>query len=348
MKHFYLSLITAVAGLSLQAQTLTQANHAPAAGDINPVYQCDSTGVVPGASGSNVMWNFGSVVSHTNIAKTYTTNTINNASYPAADLVQFSSGSDVSYYKSSATDLQYFGGAISISTVVSTLNYSATAPAIRGVYPMSLNTTSTTGIAGTINFTISNIPISANFTGSSNVTADGTGSLTLPGGAAAVFTNVIRVVSSQTLNFSVAFPPTTGTLTQKTYDYYSVGVKVPLLTIATSTIVNAAIGSPTQTMVFMQKDYLDPALGIHDNKLNTIVLDVFPNPSSSVVNLTTESLLAKEVLIYDITGKMVDKQNFVEGKIKLDVSSYNNGIYIYKAVNAANQTLKTGKLTVTH
>lgn len=347
MKFLYLTTICVLTSFSLDAQTLTQNNHAPAPGDPRQLYQCDSTNVMPGASGAGASWNFTSVVSHTNLLKTYTTNPTSSATYSPADVIQFSSGTDAAYYKSTATDLKYQGGAISVSTLVANLVYSPSSGAIRGSYPMSLNTTGTSTIAGTIAFTISSVPISANFTGNSKVIADGTGTLSLPGGAAGVFTNVIRVVTSQTLNFTVQFPPATGTLTQIHYDYYSVGVKAPLLSIQTSTIISPA-GSPTQSLVYMQKDYMDPSLGINEKKATSIDLSVYPNPASSVINLTTESTQAKDAFIYDVTGKLVDKQSFADGKLKLDVTAYSNGLYIYKVTNASGQNLKTGKLTVTH
>lgn len=347
MKFLYLTTICALFSLSAGAQILTQSNHAPAQGDSRELYQCDSLNVMPGASGAGASWNFTSVVSHTNILKTFTTNPTSSATYSPANVIQFSSGSDASYYKSTSTDLKYQGGAIAITTVVANLVYGPSSGAIRGVYPMSLNTASTSTIGGTIAFTVSGVPISANFTGNSNVIADGSGTLSLPGGSAAIFTNVIRVATSQTLNFTVQFPPATGTLTEIRYDYYSVGVKAPLLSIQNSTIISPA-GNPTQSLVYMQKDYMDPALGINEKKAATISLSVYPNPATSFINLTTESAQAKEALIYDVTGKLIDRQIFTDGKIKLDVTSYSNGLYIYKVTNASGQNLKTGKLTVTH
>lgn len=45
---------------------------------------------------------------------------------------------------------------------------------------------------------------------------------------------------------------------------------------------------------------------------------------------------------------MVEKQNLNEGKLRLDVSAYTNGLYIYSIIGANNQALKTGKITVSH
>jgi hypothetical protein len=56
MKKLYFSLLSIVLGLGMKAQ-LTQGNHAPANNDMYSTWQCDSTGIAPGASGAGVVWN---------------------------------------------------------------------------------------------------------------------------------------------------------------------------------------------------------------------------------------------------------------------------------------------------
>ncbi len=347
MKSLYLATAL-MAAFSLNAQTLTQANHAPAPGDIHNTFQCDSLGILPGASGAGATWNYSTVVTHSSIAKVYTVNAYSAASFSPANVAKFSSGTDNAYYRTTSSDLVYFGGSISVSTVVTTANYAN--PAIRGAYPMSLNTTSTSPISGTLNLT-QPFPVTATFNGSSKVIADGTGTLILPGGAGGTFTNAIRVVSSQTLNFSVAIPPTTGTLTEVIYDYFSVGVKAPLFSIKSSTVVNSAIGTVTGSVVTINQNYLSPptvTTSLSDNSAVNAQVNVFPNPSSSYVAITVENAAAETVDIYDITGKVVEKISFSDNKAKLDVSAYNNGLYIYKVNGASGNNLKTGKITVNH
>lgn len=348
MKSLYLTSFLFI-GLAANAQ-LTQNNHAPAAGDVHNTFQCDSLGVSPGASGANATWNYSSIVTHSSVAKVYTVNPYSQAAYAPADVVKFSSQTDNAYYRSTSNDLKYYGGSIAVSTVVATLIYSN--PAIRGAYPMTLNTTSTTAISGTMNLT-QPLPVSATFNGNSSIIADGTGTLMLPGGAQGTFTNVMRTRSSQTLNFTVTFPPTTGTLTQVIYEYYSIGTKAPLFSITSSTVVNAALGTVTGSVVNINQNYLTPTptvapVGLNEQHASAVVVNVFPNPASGIVTLATDNEQAANATIFDATGKQVDKLNFIDNKVKLDVSSYSNGLYIYKVTNAAGDNLKTGKIAVNH
>jgi hypothetical protein len=55
-----------------------------------------------------------------------------------------------------------------------------------------------------------------------------------------------------------------------------------------------------------------------------------------------------QIYLIDVTGKLVEKQNLTDGKLKLDVSNYTTGLYMYSVIGNANQTLKSGKITVSH
>lgn len=331
MKKIYLSIITTLAAFSASAQ-LTDANHSPAAGEMFSTYQCDSM-ITPGASGAGALWNYATIVTHSSIVNNYTAAVNSNASYPQPGVAVASALSNMSYYKGSAASLNYWGGNIVIGSVAATLIY--TSPAVVAAYPMSLNTTSSSVTSGSIS-----IPAAAQtgtFTGISNTIADGTGTLVLPTGT---FTNVYRVVTTQTINFTTSI---SGTVTQKNYDYYSVGTKEALFTISNATIGTQFTSPSTQTIVTRSKPLVT---SVNENKAVTFELGVYPNPSSTTVNFVTENAEAKQVLVYDITGKLVEKQNLIEGKLKLDVSNYNTGLYMYSVIGNANQTLKSGKITV--
>ena len=355
MKKIYLSLLTVLTGLSLQAQ-LTQANHAPVAGHTYQMYHCDSVSTSPGASGANANWNFASITTFTNLVNSYLSANSSNASYPSATIAVGSSASNTSYYSSTATNLNYYGGSISAGTITATFVY--TTAAVVAVYPMSLNTTTNTVIGGNINTVVSGIPGAGTFTGNCNVKIDGSGTLTLPG-TNATFTNVLRVVTSKTLDVAISSPiSTTATLTMVDYDYYSVGTRNPLFSITTTTANIPLAGAPnTQTTVTRDKNAnstttVTPPTGtfvsVAEAASSVISLNVYPNPSSSYVQFTTDSPDAKMVSIYDITGKLVNRETFVDGKIKLDVSTLNTGLYIYSVSGSNNRTLKTGKVTVNH
>lgn len=346
MKHLYLSVISITFSLALNAQSLTQANHAPTAGDSFATYQCDSTAISPGASGANALWNFSSIVTHSSVLSTYTTNTNSNSAYSNADVAQFASINNTSYYKSTSNDLKYFGGNLSVSSVAATLNYSNAA--IRGSYPMSLSTTSIAVTGGSINFTAP-FTVSGTFTGSSSVLLDGSGTLTLPGGSAGTYTNVLRVLSTQVMNFTTSIA--SGTLAQSQYDYFAAGIKAPLLTISNSTFaVGGALPfTNTQVIVTINKNYLAPILiGIKENTRLQVDVSVYPNPANATVNFNTASENASSILLYDVVGKLINTQKFVDGNLKLNTSEFKNGLYAYSVIDSEGQILKTGKLVVSH
>lgn len=351
MKKIYLSILTALAGFSLHAQ-LTQANQAPTVGYSYQLFHCDSSAAVsPGASGANANWNFSTITTYSNLVSNFATASISNASFPSATVAVASSPSNTSYYSSTATNLNYYGGNVTVGPVSATLIY--TTAAVVASYPMNLNTTNTSAIGGTIN--VVSPPVSGTFLGNCKILADGSGTLTLPG-TNSTFTNVLRVVTSQTINVTVTSPPISGTLTEVTYDYYAAGIRNPIFTIATATANIPGFGVNTQTVVTRDKNAVNTVtttpptgtVGINEASATVFNLNVYPNPSSSYVQFATESVDAKQVSIYDVTGKLIDRQNFTDGKIKLDVSELNIGLYIYTVTGTNNRALKTGKITVNH
>jgi hypothetical protein len=300
-------------------------------------YQCDST-ITPGASGAGALWNYATIITHSSIVNNYTAAVNSNASYPIPGVAVASVLSNMSYYKASATKLNYWGGNIVVGPVSAALIY--TASAVKAVYPMSLSTTSTAVTGGTINVTAP-LAQAGTFVGNSATIADGTGTLVLPTGT---YSTVIRVLTTQTINFTT--PLASGTVTQMNYDYYNVGTKEALFSITNSTVLTSLSPLPSSQSIVTRIKPL--VTGINENKVSTFELGVYPNPSSTTVNFVTENAEAKQVLVYDITGKLVEKQNLTDGKLKLDVSNYNTGLYMYSVIGNANQTLKSGKITVSH
>ncbi|MEO6302439.1 MAG: T9SS type A sorting domain-containing protein [Bacteroidia bacterium] len=340
MKKFYLSLLSITFGLAVNAQTLTDANHSPIVGDMYSTWQCDSfpgaAAISPGASGAGAMWNYVTIATHSSVVNNYTAVANGTSSYPIPGIAVQSSINNISYYKSNGTDLNYWGGNISIGGINATLTYSAGASI--ATYPMNLNTNQSAVTGGSI--TIPALSQNGTFTGNSSTIADGTGTLVTPSGT---FVNAIRVITSQTISFNV--PLATGTVTQKNYDYYEAGVKNPLFTITTAT-ASTSLGAPSSQTVVTRSN--PSTVGIKENKQLLTDLLVFPNPASTAVNFTTESKEAKTVTVYDVAGKLIEKQNLTDGKLKLDITDYAKGLYLYNVTGANNQTLKTGKITVSH
>lgn len=329
MKKILLGFALLTTGLS-KAQ-LTEANHAPTSGDVFSTFQCDSTGVTAGASGTGATWDFSTLIVHSSMLNNYTsvvsTNTAN-----LGYLEVKSSLTNTSYYSSSPGNLSYYGGNITAGAYNATINY--TTPAIVAVYPMSLNTTTSNATGG--NGTITGFG-NVTFTGNSNVIADGTGTLILSG---RTFTNAIRLKTTQTLaiNGGVA------NVTLTNYDYYSIAdSKRPLVTISSSTLSSFA-GTSTQTVVTMQANHT--VVGINEANQNAYLVSAYPNPAVSDINFVLNNENATTVLAYDLTGKLANSSNFENGKSTMNVSSLNQGIYFYSIVDKNNQVLSRGKFTV--
>jgi hypothetical protein len=341
MKKIYPAILSLFTVFSVNAQ-LTQANHAPVHNDMYATYQCDS--VNPGAGGANTVWNYSTIGTHSSVVKSYTAQTVSTPNFPLANIAVASGPNNTLYYNSTSAQLSYYGGNISVGSgataVIATLTY--TSPAIYASYPMSFNTTASSAVGGSLNVS-SPLPATGTFTGNSTTLAEGTGTLILPG-TGYTYTNVLRVVNSQSISFSTGLG--NGTLVQHNYEYYSPGFKEPVFTVSTATAVTP-VGTVTQTLTTRNKNGLVTTVGLNENKgISLGSVSVFPNPATAQLNFVTDIKDAKQAMIYDVTGKLVEFQNFNDGKIKLDVSSYNKGLYFYTVTGNNNQKLKSGKITV--
>ena len=94
--------------------------------------------------------------------------------------------------------------------------------------------------------------------------------------------------------------------------------------------------------------YPASTVGIKEQPAASFEAVAYPNPANSSFYVSTENGDAKRVEIIDLTGKVIEKSELNNGKTKIDVSKYHNGIYLYSITDKNNQRLKTNKFTVTH
>ncbi len=347
MKKILLSL-SILFSLGANAQ-LTQANHAPTVGFSYDLFQCDTTGVTGGAIGAGAVWNFTAIATSTAPLASYVTAVASNTTYPAADVSVSASASDIAYFKSTATDLKYYGGDVSFGIANGTLIY--TNPAVYATYPMALNTTTTSTPSGSV-IVFGNTGVIG---GTVTAIADGTGTLNLdaPGAAAGTtlksFTNVTRVKTNETLlgNVNVGIP-ITYTITRVNYDYYDVTAsRAALLSISNNTVVLTAITGPTTNIVktvTVQRDY--NIVSINESQKASIELSVYPNPAATVINFATISTEATKVIAFDVTGKIVATEVLEMGKARMNLINLSSGMYIYHVVDKNNRVLKSDKFNV--
>lgn len=334
MKKIYLSLLLILISITYSdAQSLTQANHAPVVGDSYSTRECSTVNVTPGSSGATSVWTF-TDLSTTTVTTNYfgvtVASTGSATSYPSADVAVQSSTSKSSFYSSSSSLLNYWGGNIVIGGFPLVLTFST--PAIQAKYPMSFGTTTTSAVGGSLSALSNN----GTFSGTCSTTADATGTLVLP---ARTFTDVIRIENSYTLSFSVPSIFATGGVVRTVYEYYSPISKAPILTISQAAFSATVFGNPqsdSQTLVDVLNNY--DVVGLKENNKEVTDLKVFPNPASGNVNISLVNDLAEPVMIelINVLGQTVKKQEAVKQKgflkYSFELSEIETGIYFMKVV----------------
>jgi hypothetical protein len=215
------------------------------------------------------------------------------------------------YYKNASTpsiQTEFMG------VTSSSLNMNLTNTAINMRYPFSFGSVITDAFSG--NFTFS---LSGTTSGNATVTADGTGTLIVPGGT--VYPNVLRVKSYQSTAFS-AFP-VSGSMKQTNYSWYIVGEKFPVMSINYQSF-SIAGGSPTVSAQGLgnKNNFI---IGMKEQQLDNSSVQFYPNPvSSELVMIANQTFLKQDVVIYAVTGQELKRS--IVGKI--DCSDLAKGIYI--------------------
>ncbi len=340
MKKLYFTILSAIFCLGANAQTLTATNHLPTLGDLYRTTDASSLSLNAGPGGAGQTWNYTSATIGTTTT-TYSVVTVastgSTGSYPSADRAVQSATNSNSFYSYTGSNYNYYGGNLQVGAFALTFTY--TSPATLFQYPMSLNSSVSNTVAGNINLSGNN----GTYTGFNNTIADATGTLVLTG---RTFTNVIRVVNTQTLNANIIVPVV---VTQKLYEYYAISVsKSPIFSIATSTIASS-LGTPsTQTFVTVNADYL--FVGINENTKEVSDLNLYPNPAKTNFTLSFTNANAENASceIMNAIGQTVRKESISseKGLVKHNVNIENleSGIYFVKVMVGNSSSVK--KITI--
>ncbi len=350
MKKLYFIALSffAVSNISNAQVFLTQSNHAPVAGDSYVMWQIDSTGVIPGAAGSSVVWNFTATPTRTTAPLTNSCSASTNTMYPAGAVARTSGTAAANYYTSTGTQLNFWGGNIKISIV--NADYVFNTPANHAPYTMAFGSSATSTFVGSVTSGTNSGTIS---NGTSTVTADGQGTLNLPNRS---FANALRINTYTGFNFSVPSFGANGSVKQEAWDYYSnLSVNgstrlVPLFTILTNTV---ALTSPfpstqTTTLVLINKDY--EFVGIKENSSQVAGLNLFPNPANDNFSIVfvNENAVNLNLEITNSIGQTVKKENLPSSKgvvnHTFNVADLKAGVYFVKISVGEKSSIR--KLTI--
>ena len=88
---------------------------------------------------------------------------------------------------------------------------------------------------------------------------------------------------------------------------------------------------------------VDDCLSIFDKEKETFA--VYPNPASDVIHFTTTLDGTKKLLIYDLTGAVLNSDLLVNS-VELSLIDFNSGMYIYKVFDEHDDLINSGKFVV--
>lgn len=91
-------------------------------------------------------------------------------------------------------------------------------------------------------------------------------------------------------------------------------------------------------------EFTAPPLGVNPVREETSI-SVFPNPASDVLNITGVPAAACMVVL-DVQGRILESSLIKKSNSKINVASYQNGIYFYQLVDLKGNILDKGKFAV--
>jgi hypothetical protein len=106
----------------------------------------------------------------------------------------------------------------------------------------------------------------------------------------------------------------------------------------------AGNGAATRTVTWFNQ--FRNQVGLNTTLSNGIKVKVFPNPAKESINFEYDYNKSSVITIYDITGKKVAQTNHDGHNTKVDISTLNNGLYLYDIRTSTNEVIKTGKFNV--
>lgn len=124
-------------------------------------------------------------------------------------------------------------------------------------------------------------------------------------------------------------------------DSYSNGTNTIDFTIGEAVIRTVSGGSSELTQGFHQTQLT--ITSVEDLDVNFSV-NIFPNPTSEMVNLTIEKYEGVIFHLFDVAGKLLTKAQLTEKKTTVKVADYPKGTYLLTLTQAENKKIKTYKI----
>jgi hypothetical protein len=299
-----------------QNLTLTKAAYEPVVGDSKGTYILDtsfySTGLPSNITGTAVTWDFSNLILNptvTLVSSDFVSPASTTVTPPTGATIAEDQNGSYTFFKSVATpSAQYELLSIKFGTVG--LNFTNSAIVAR--WPVNYGYSLSDPVAGTVASTLS-------FSGNVTTTSDGMGTLLMP--QSNTFSNVLRVKSVQSITITILTFPV-GNIQQTSYQYYHSSSKFPILTVNNTA---STFSSQTTVVTSASGNANFLAIGVKENKLNTLNFSVFPNPASTAVNVElANNKIAESITLINSIGQVLKTKN---NSNIINVSEIPNGVY---------------------
>ena len=311
--------------------------------------ECDTTGITQGVGGANQNWNF--TVTYVDTAMEFTTNYVDAATTPYADLfpaANLASATDsvaaYTYYLSTPTQYSYLGYAALIDTAIFSIVF--TDPQDM-TFPITFGSsqTDTYGYADTSDF--SGVMFIQGSNGVSTWTYDGYGTLTVNGES---FNNVVRLYStdidtSSTITIIPDFDTTVSMTSYASQSYIWLdpanGEFLFSVQYTQMTDENGVVTS--DKAVFTAET--DPATSVASTK--SVGISLYPSVTDRGSLVTLNSNETASVSVFDAVGKTVYTNVLPasQNSFYLNTTAFAAGLYLVKVQTESGATA-TKKLIV--
>jgi hypothetical protein len=318
---------------SIFAQITLTSSDFPVAGDVYRLHLSDTTGVLPGSSGTNVTWNFAasdsSVGTMVDSFKTVLS-TPYGASYPQSNLALHEITPSINYFvyfNVTGASADRIGNADAMNVIT----YSN--PSTQYLFPV------TYGTSGSDTYSASYIDAASGSTihmhGSGTSLADGTGTIVLPSGT---YNNVLRIHYTRSETDTI-FTVSSGNfpvhVTEDFYLWFQAGDYYPVFHLQ-NTANQVSSGPVTHKKVVGWRNG-NATAGIPEN--SAAQLSVYPNPAAENIFIQSPpEHLPVTISLFDNCGKLVYSLAAPGPSCEISMMEFPAGIYLLQAVFADGTT----------
>lgn len=69
-------------------------------------------------------------------------------------------------------------------------------------------------------------------------------------------------------------------------------------------------------------------------------VEIFPNPTNSIVNIKNSKSSIKSIELYDTAGRILKAEKVNKKEIQIDISNYQIGTYLIKVITSNGDVVK--------